>query len=101
MGIPFIAASPISRAHPPLTGEGKAPDRPRNQGLPHVRVWVTQEVDLLGRTQPDKSPLGAPVPSEAAPDNRSSPVPLCKPEIFSLVCPMDDEPERGILVPSN
>ena len=26
-------------------------------------MWVTQEVDLLGRTQPNKSPLGAPVPS--------------------------------------
>jgi Peptidase family S41 len=28
----------------------------------HVRVWVTQEVGLLGRTQLTKSPLGAPVP---------------------------------------
>jgi hypothetical protein len=44
----------------------KSRERPRigqETGASHVRVWVTQEVDLLGRTQPNKSPLGAAVPS--------------------------------------
>ena len=76
MGIPSIAASPISRApssltrgltsHPPLTAEGKAPDRPRNPGLPRPCVGDPGG-QFLGRTQPDKWPLGAPVPGEAAP----------------------------------
>ena len=30
---------------------------------------MTQEVDLLGRTQPNKLPLGGPVPGEAAPEH--------------------------------
>jgi len=38
-------------------------ERPREEArASHVRVWVTQEEDLLGRTQPDKSPPGATVP---------------------------------------
>ena len=50
-----------------IAPEGKAPDRPRHQGLPRPCV-VTQEVDLLGRTQPNNSPLSAPVPGDAAPE---------------------------------
>jgi hypothetical protein len=40
-------------------------DQPRHQGLPRPYVG-DPGVDLLGRTQPNKSALGATVPSEAA-----------------------------------
>ena len=38
-----------------LSTKGKAPGSAKDTRASHVRVWVTQEVDLLGRTQPNKS----------------------------------------------
>jgi hypothetical protein len=46
--------------------EGKAPDRPRHQGLPRPCVGDPGG-GLLGRTQPNKSALGAQVPSGPSP----------------------------------
>ena len=38
-----------------IAPEGKGPGIGQDTRASHVRVWVTQEVDLLGRTQPNKS----------------------------------------------
>ena len=58
-----------------LAAEGKAPDRPRHQGLPRPCVGDPGG-GLLGRTQPNKSAHGAPVPSEPRPsDGRPQPTP--------------------------
>ena len=45
-----------------IGSQGKAPDRPRHQGLPRPCVGDPAG-ELLGRTQPNNSALGVPVPS--------------------------------------
>ena len=60
---------------PHVAAQGKAPDRPRHQGLPRPCVGDPGG-ELLGRTQPNKSAHGVPVPSGPSPsDGRPQPTP--------------------------
>ena len=58
------------------------PSRVTIRSTPHHRRGCP-----LGRTQPTNSARGVPVPKR--PITAAAQLPCAKPEIFSLVCPMD------------